>query len=652
MDELVLSGVFTFALVVALLVAARLPVWGALTLLVGAGWPATLLGPSRGVAMGVAILAAALVVLAGLGTRRVTALAVPAAAVVAAGAVAVGSATAARHGLVHWQSWNLAHVATGGHAGLGFVWDAQYGGIQWPKHPTVVLQVESEHAPSYLRAAVLDDFRDDAWAAGVPRPADSLEPAAAFQSRNQTTEAVTVEGLADTRLVGGSIPVRFAAGTRLTEPQPGFASLGEDLPPHFRYLVWSFTARPSAAELARSAPAYPATLVNDGLFDVGDGVSVPAFGTPKRSAVVRRAMTADSHLRRYLPLVSLAGEVTGGARSPYEAVTRLEDWFSSSGGFSYSNQPPVVDPPLVGFVTTTQSGYCQYFAGAMALMLRYLGIPARVSVGFAGGKYSPSKHAWLVTDRDAHAWVEVWFKGYGWLPFDPTPADPGAAPRPTTTGAGAARGGPFGPDVPFADVAPNRLSSPRVSAQDAHRLGIKGPHSGAGSSLSDFGGGGGGLGGGRGWAVLLLLVVLAVATGSVVLAKAGLRLMRSVRRDPRRVAGACREELASFLVDQRIEVPRSATLAELGELVEHEFGVTRQAFVTAATAARFGPADRAEEAARVARRELRQLLDGARRSLTRRERLRGLFSLRSLTRAAAVDSSASLGSAMAGSTGS
>jgi hypothetical protein len=118
------------------------------------------------------------------------------------------------------------------------------------------------------------------------------------------------------------------------------------------------------------------------------------------------------------------------------------------------------------------------------------------------------------------------------------------------------------------------------------------------------------------------------------------------------VAGACREELASFLVDQRIEVPRSATLAELGELVEHEFGVTRQAFVTAATAARFGPADRAEEAARVARRELRQLLDGARRSLTRRERLRGLFSLRSLTRAAAVDSSASLGSAMAGSTGS
>ena len=647
MDELVLSGVFTFALVVALLVAARMPVWGSLALLLGAGWPATLLGPSRGVAMGAAILAAALVVLAGLGSRRMTVLAVPAAAVVAAGAVAVGSATAARHGLVHWQSWNLAHVVTGGHAGLGFVWDAQYGGIQWPKHPTVVLQVESEHAPSYLRAAVLDDFRGDAWAVGVPRPADSLEPAAALQARNQTTEIVTVEGLADTRLVGGSIPVRFAAGTRLTEPEPGFASLGEDLPQGFRYLVWSFTARPTAAELARSAPAYPATLVNDGLLDVGDGVTMPAFGTPGRSATVR-GLVAPA----YLPLVSLAEDVTRGARSPYGAVSRLEDWFVSSGGFSYSNHPPVVDPPLVGFVTRTEEGYCQYFAGAMALMLRYLGIPARVSVGFAGGRYTATKHAWLVTDRDAHAWIEVWFKGYGWLPFDPTPADPRAAPRPAAAGAAAARGGAFGSAPPYTNVPANRLSSPRVNAQDAHRLGIKGPHFDATSSALDFGSEGGGAGGGRGWAVLLLLLVLAVAGGSIVLAKAGLRLLRGVRRDPRRVAAACREELASFLVDQRIEVPRSATLAELGELVQHELGVTREAFVVAATAARFGPAEGAEEAARAARRELRELLDGARRSLTRRERLRGLFSLRSLTRAAAVAPSASLGSAMAGSTGS
>ena len=114
--------------------------------------------------------------------------------------------------------------------------------------------------------------------------------------------------------------------------------------------------------------------------------------------------------------------MAGRARTPYDAVARLENWFVASGGFRYSNHPTVIQPALVGFVTQTRAGYCQYFAGAMTLMLRYLGIPARVAVGFAGGTYSAKSHGWLVSDRDAHAWVEVWFKGYGWLPFDPTPA--------------------------------------------------------------------------------------------------------------------------------------------------------------------------------------------------------------------------------------
>src|SRR5204863_3849194 len=73
------------------------------------------------------------------------------------------------------------------------------------------------------------------------------------------------------------------------------------------------------------------------------------------------------------------------------------------------------------FVTRTKAGYCQHFAGAMALMLRYLGIPARVAAGFTSGSYDSQKHEWRVYDRNAHTWVEVWFKGYGWLPFDPTP---------------------------------------------------------------------------------------------------------------------------------------------------------------------------------------------------------------------------------------
>ena len=134
--------------------------------------------------------------------------------------------------------------------------------------------------------------------------------------------------------------------------------------------------------------------------------------------------------------------------------------------------------------------------------------------------------------------------------------------------------------------------------------------------------------------------------------KAGFRLSRRVRRDPRRVAAACREELASFLVDQRIDVPRSATLRELGELVHQEFGAQPAPFVIAATAARFAPEDSAALAAPTARRELRALLDDARRELTRWERLRGLFSLRSLARPTAVDASGSLVGGMVASAGS
>jgi hypothetical protein len=127
-------------------------------------------------------------------------------------------------------------------------------------------------------------------------------------------------------------------------------------------------------------------------------------------------------------------------------------------------------------------------------------------------------------------------------------------------------------------------------------------------------------------------------------------LLRSRHRDPRRAAAACREELVAFLVDQRIEVPRSATLHELGELVRREFGVDPRPFVTAATAARFGRSEAAW--ARDARRELGLLLSAMRRALTMRDRLRGLLSLRSLGRSPAVPRSASLGSGMVESAGS
>jgi transglutaminase-like putative cysteine protease len=489
----------------------------------------------------------------------------------------------------------------------------------------------------------------------VLRTADYLEPAAALRPSNQTRANVTVEALADTRLVGGSIPVRFAAGGAplLGEPDRGFASLDQGLPRDFRYSVWSFTARPTAGELRRSPPQYPSALAEQGLLDVGGGVTMPPFGAPHRTATVEALVARSLVLGRYLPLEHLAEKVAGRARTPYDAAASLESWFLDSGGFRYSNHPTEIAPALVSFVAHTKTGYCQYFAGAMALMLRYLGIPARVAVGFAGGRYDSSQKAWLVTDRDAHAWVEAWFKGYGWLPFDPTPPAPGAARRAIPAGPDVFRGGAT---VPYSNVAGTGSvatgGTPSVADNLARKNGL-GPHHGGGTAGPAVTPARRGGSSDRGRPVLLMLLVLAAAVGAIVLAKAGVRIARGTRRDPRRVAAACREELAAFLVDQRVEAPRSATVRELGAIVEQEFAVSAELFVAAATAARFGPAEEAAAAAQAGRRELRELLDAARRSLTWRERLLGLLSLRSLTRPATrVDASASLDTGMVGSTGS
>ena len=135
----------------------------------------------------------------------------------------------------------------------------------------------------------------------------------------------------------------------------------------------------------------------------------------------------------------------------------------------------------------------------------------------------------------------------------------------------------------------------------------------------------------HGGSLLFLLALLCGgALAAVTATKLVLRYSRYATRDPRRVAAACRRQLADFLVDQNIGAARSATMHELGDIVRHELGVDPDAFVAAATAARFGPPAGAGPAAREARRELRALLRGMRVRLRTRDRARGLVSLRSL----------------------
>ncbi|GAY11301.1 DUF3488 and transglutaminase-like domain-containing protein [Pseudonocardia sp. N23] len=119
---------------------------------------------------------------------------------------------------------------------------------------------------------------------------------------------------------------------------------------------------------------------------------------------------------------ALTTEVTRGRVTAFDKAMAVTDFFTGpSSQFHYSLQtaPGTGDDALVDFLTQGRTGYCEQFATAMAVMLRTVGVPSRVAVGFTGGTVDGDRR--LITSSDAHAWVEVYFAGYGWTAFDPTP---------------------------------------------------------------------------------------------------------------------------------------------------------------------------------------------------------------------------------------
>ena len=125
-----------------------------------------------------------------------------------------------------------------------------------------------------------------------------------------------------------------------------------------------------------------------------------------------------------LRIAMLASEKTAEFDNDYDRAAAIERYLRDN--FRYTLSPPDIDPqnPIGSFLFTSQAGYCEYFAASMTLMLRTLDIPARLVNGFQTGSYNPIGEDFIVRGRDAHSWVEVYFPGYGWVSFDPTPPDP------------------------------------------------------------------------------------------------------------------------------------------------------------------------------------------------------------------------------------
>ncbi len=121
-------------------------------------------------------------------------------------------------------------------------------------------------------------------------------------------------------------------------------------------------------------------------------------------------------------VADLARQITAGAETPYDKAAAVEQYLKSN--FTYNL---AIDPPSFGadgvdyFLFESREGYSEYFGSAMTVLMRSLGVPARMTTGYTTGNLADGSHIYVVTDRHSHGWTEVFFPGYGWIPFEPTP---------------------------------------------------------------------------------------------------------------------------------------------------------------------------------------------------------------------------------------
>lgn len=219
-----------------------------------------------------------------------------------------------------------------------------------------------------------------------------------------------------------------------------------------RYTVKSSISKATAPELRGAGTAYPDWVVRYNL-------QLP----PELSGRVR----------------DLAAQLTAGLPTPYDKAKALERYLRET--IVYEETPKAIPAgrELVDFVLfESREGYCTYYATAMVMMLRSQGIPARMAAGFAAGLYDQNQASYLVRDRDAHTWVEVYFPGYGWVEFEPTAAQlplerpdqsitptPSPTPSPTPTSIPpTATSNAFPPNQPSATPPPGTVSPTPATA--------------------------------------------------------------------------------------------------------------------------------------------------------------------------------------------
>ncbi len=279
----------------------------------------------------------------------------------------------------------------------------------------VIMEVEASSG-RYWRAVAFDRFTGRQWINTAERETNFRSnqdiPAGPWTARSPVTQTVTV------RLPTGNVLLAMPDVVQASIP---LAALQQPL----NY------ADPADSESAQQIDSELTWARARITLEAGDSYQVISSQTTVTVRELREAgivVYPDEGLNQYLQLpitfsprvAELAEEIMADELTTYDKIKALESFLRAFAYDEGITAPAIDEDPLEYFLFDIQRGYCDYYASAMAAMLRSQGIPARAASGYAEGTYDPEIGTYLVTERDAHTWVEVYFPQYGWIEFEPT----------------------------------------------------------------------------------------------------------------------------------------------------------------------------------------------------------------------------------------
>jgi len=282
----------------------------------------------------------------------------------------------------------------------------------------IVMYVDSDRS-LYLRRRSFDHFENNRWSAKrvktltTARKLLPTDPDGKFEFPALSQGIEVKYSVHVVSIIGAGLPLSahaksvFAPAYVVAQADDGTVFLPAKMEPGFRYDADSILP---INQLARP-------VINDRLVDAADYLQLPAHDA--NSSVTPR-------------IADLAKTVTASLSSPLAKAIALEQHLRSSYAYSFETILTSQNvTPLDEFLFVTQRGHCEFFASAMAVMLREIGIPSRLVHGYLAHNYNPITGLYEVRNLDGHAWVEAYIEGKGWVTFEPTGAypEPQAAKR-------------------------------------------------------------------------------------------------------------------------------------------------------------------------------------------------------------------------------